>query len=463
MLRWGLLFTTAAMVCLIASCQPANTYVEPPPPEVTVATPLQKAVTSYAHYTGTTQAVARVEVRARVKGFLKKRLFEEGTIVKEGQLLMVIDEEPFQVQLEQAQARQAEAEAVLKKAEESRAREVARSQCALDQAQLVLSQIDEARNHSLFIRKAASREDLDKAEATRKKNEAQLEADRANLKQVEAGYETSILSARANIKAAMAAVRAAAIDLGYCRITAPIEGRITKAEVDAGNFVGDGQATLLATIHKTNPIYVYMYVSEDDVLRVRRARSSDGARGLLRTPIKLEMGLASEAGFPHEGQANYWDPGLDPGTGTLRTRGVFDNPTGQIMPGLFVRVRGQIETRPNALTVPENSLGHDQAGDFLLVVGKDNLVERRKVQVGDPVEESNGARAREVLDQWRVVEGEIGPDDLVIVGGLQRARSGLPVRPKRTESKPQVALKPRAQETTASATRHDNADTPPSR
>ncbi len=108
------------LVWLIAGCQPANTYVEPPPPEVTVAPPLQKAVTSYVHYTGTTHAVAKVDVRARVRGFLKKRFFEEGSIVKEGQLLLVIDEEPFTVQLDQARARLAEAEATLQKAEESR-------------------------------------------------------------------------------------------------------------------------------------------------------------------------------------------------------------------------------------------------------------------------------------------------------------------------------------------------------
>ena len=161
--------------------------------------------------------------------------------------MLVIDEEPFAVQLDQARARLAEAEASLKKAEESRIREVARAQLSLDRAQLVLSRIDEIRSQNLFSRKAASREDLEKAEATRKKTAAQVEADLANLKQLEADYEINILSARAGIKAAMTAVRTAELDLGYCRVTAPIEGRISKAEVDAGNFVGDGQATLLAS------------------------------------------------------------------------------------------------------------------------------------------------------------------------------------------------------------------------
>ena len=394
MLSLRILYPASLLVWLMAGCQPANTYVDPPPPEVTVAPPVQRAVTSYVHYTGTTQAVARVDVRARVKGFLKKRLFEEGTIVKEGQLLLVIDEEPFTVQLDQARARLAEAEASLKKAEESRIREVARAQLSLDRAQLVLSRIDEIRSQNLFSRKAASREDLEKAEATRKKTAAQVEADLANLKQLEADYEINILSARAGIKAAMTAVRTAELDLGYCRVTAPIEGRISKAEVDAGNFVGDGQATLLASIHKLNPIYAYMYVSEDDILRARKSIAAMGPGDRPRTPIKLEMGLASEEGYPHPGRADYTDPGVDPGTGTIRTRGVFENAGGVILPGLFVRVRAAIETRTDALLVPSGALGFDQAGDYLLVVGKNNVVERRKVRPGDTLERSACGRRR---------------------------------------------------------------------
>jgi membrane fusion protein (multidrug efflux system) len=428
---------------------------------VTVQTPVRKAVTSYVHYTGTTHAVARVDVRARVKGFLKKRLFEEGAIVKEGQLLMIIDEEPFQVQLDQARARLAEAEAGLKKAEESRAREVARSQLALDRAQLVLARIDEARNRALRSRNASSREDLEKAEATRKKSEAQVEADLANLQQIEADYEINILSARANIKAAMSAVRTAEIDLGYCRIQAPIEGRISKAEVDAGNFVGDGQATLLATIHKVNPIYVYMYVSEDDILRARKSIGTGMAGARSRTPIKLEMGLANEEGYSHEGRADYWDPGVDPGTGTIRTRGVFDNPDGAILPGLFVRVRGAIETLRDALLVPEKALGHDQAGEYLLVVGNDNLVERREVRPRDSVDEWRQVVPRgDAVDKWRVVEGEIGPDDLVIVEGLQRARPGFAVSPRKAAEKALAVVGPDDGETTLTRSAREAAQDP---
>ena len=448
MLSLRTLYPTSLLVGLLAGCQPSNSYVDPPPPEVTVAQPVQRAVTSYVHYTGTTQAVARVDVRARVKGFLKKRLFEEGAIVKEGQLLLVIDEEPFTVQLDQANARLAEAEAALKKAEESRMREVARAQLSLDRAQLVLSRIDEIRSQNLFSRKAASREDLEKAEATRKKTAAQVEADLANLKQLEADYETNILAARAGIKAAMTAVRTAEIDLGYCRVRAPIEGRISKTEVDAGNFVGDGQATLLASIHKLNPIYAYMYVSEDDILRTRKSIAAQGLGDRPRTAIKLEMGLASEEGYPHPGRADYTDPEVDPGTGTIRTRGVFENPDGVILPGLFVRVRAAIDTRTDALLVPSGAIGFDQAGDYLLVVGKNNVVERRKVRPGD------------TLEDRRVVEGDIRRDDLVIIEGLQRARVGSAVIPKSSEKKAMAAVGPGEIHTSSDRPAGKTADPP---
>jgi membrane fusion protein (multidrug efflux system) len=258
----------------------------------------------------------------------------------------------------------------------------------------------------------------------------------------------------------MTAVRTAEIDLGYCRITAPIEGRISKAEVDAGNLVGDGQATLLATIHKTNPIYAYMYVSEDDVLRARKSIgvASDDARS--RTPIKLEMGLANEEGYPHEGRADYWDPGVDPGTGTMRTRGVFENPKGAILPGLFVRIRGAIETRPDSLLVRERALGHDQVGDYLLVVGKNNLVERRNVRPGDTIDRVGKVPREDAVDKWRVVEGDIGPNDLVIIAGLQRARPGFAVIPRKAEAKAVAAVEPESGGTATARLNNDAAPNP---
>ena len=168
----------------------------------------------------TTRSLEEVTIRARVRGFLTERHFEEGSFVKKGELLLVIDEEPYKIALESAKARLDEAEATLTKAEKSKGREVAAAQLALDQAQLSLARIEERRNRALLARNAGSREDLDKAEADRKKFEAQVEADRASLEQAEADYDVGILSAKAQVEAARAAVRDAELNLGYCRMYA---------------------------------------------------------------------------------------------------------------------------------------------------------------------------------------------------------------------------------------------------
>ena len=227
-------------------------------------------MTSYLEYTGTTQAAARIDLRARVRGFLKQKLFKEGSEVKAGQLLLVIDEESFQIRLEQAMAKQEEAESALRKAEESKTIEVAQAQLELDLSQLALARLDEGRTRELLNRRAGAKEELDKAEATRKKIEAQIKADRANLEQIEANFAINILAAKSALRGAKAEVRNAQIDLGYCRITAPIDGRISRSEVDVGNYVGDGFATVLATIVKTDPVRAYINVSENDLLRIDR-------------------------------------------------------------------------------------------------------------------------------------------------------------------------------------------------
>jgi RND family efflux transporter MFP subunit len=402
----------------LGGCGQGNEYHEPPPPEVIVAKPVRQAVTSYLEHTGTAQASERVELRARVRGFLKERMFKDGDDVKADQLLFVIDEVPFQVRLEQARAHQGAAGAALKKAEQSKAREVARAQLDLDLSQLDLARIEESRTRNLLSRNAGSREDLDRAEATRKKAEAQVEADRASLEQAKADYEINILSAESNLDVARADVRNAEIDLGYCRITTPIDGRINAREFDVGNYVGDGQSTVLATVLKTDPIYAYISPTEGDLLRVQKMIRQGKRQDYRTTTIPMEMGLGDEEGFPHQGRVDYADPSVDTGTGTIRARGIFSNPDGAITPGLFVRTRVAFERREDALLVPDRSLGSDQSGTYLLVVGEGDKVERRSVNPGTEV------------GGLRVVDGKIGPDDRVVVEGLLRARPGLKVTPK---------------------------------
>ncbi|WP_435021321.1 efflux RND transporter periplasmic adaptor subunit [Tundrisphaera sp. TA3] len=409
------------LIVAAGGCGPTNVLQQLPPSEVIVAHPVRRSVTEYISYTGTAQASERVELRARVKGFLKERKFKDGDDVKAGQLLFVIDEEPFQVMLDQARARLGEAEAQLRKAEGSRSREVAQAQLDLDEASLALAKIEEGRSRNLVSRNAGSREDLDRAEANHRKSEAQVEADRAALEQAKADYEINILSARSSIAAAKAQVRNAEIDLGYCRITAPIDGKIDNRVFDIGNYVGDGASTVLATVVKTDPIYAYITPSEDDLLRLQGAGQKGQPRDYRKIELPMELGLGYEEGYTFRGKVDYSDPSIDTGTGTIRMRGLFPNPDGAITPGLFVRVRMPVETKPDALLVPDRALGSDQGGVYLLVVDKDDTVQRRAVKSGP----EDGT--------LRVVSGQLGLEDRVVVDGLLRARPGMKVKPKMEE------------------------------
>lgn len=416
----------AAALC-VTGCQPKNTYVEPPPPEVIVSFPVEQDVTDYMEVTGMAHPVLSVDIRARVRGFLKERLVEEGSDVKQGQLLLVIDEEPFRVQLDQAKARLAEAEAALQKAKQSQSREIMRAQLALDESQLRVAKEEEQRLNKLVATRAVTVEDWDRAVANREKAEAQVEASKAHLKQAEADYDIDIMSAEANVSAAKTAVRNAEIELGYCRITSPIDGRIRRLNYDVGNLVGDNQASLLTTVVKINPIYTYTNLSVDDFLKYRSAASIGPESAEQAQTIPVELELAYETGYPHHGHVDYYDPQVDKGTGTIEIRSVFPNEDGKILPGMFARLRVPIAKRPNALLLPERALGSDQTGQFVLVVGEGDKVEYRKVKVG--------ARHGDL----RVVEGKIAAKDRVIVEGLLRARPGIKVVPKSQAENEQVA------------------------
>lgn len=415
--RLFLIGSALLFLCGISGCFETNQYVEPPPPKVSVIRPVHRAVTEYLEATGTAQPVMTVDIRARVRGFLKERLFKDGALVKQGQLLLVIDEEPFRLALEQARLRLAEAEATLMKAQQSRAREVARAQLALDESQLILAKAAEARERSLTRRNAGTPEQLDQAVANRQKSEAQVEAARAKLEQAEADHYTTVRAAVAIADLAKMAVRNATIELSYCRMTAPIDGRISRLNYHVGNLVGDGQSSLLATIVKIDPIHALINVTESDLLRYKALLGKTGNAEANESMMTMELGLANEKGYPHRGHVDYQEPAADPGTGTIRMRGVFPNPDGSVLPGFFVRVRIPAGRRENALLIPERALGTDQSGRFLLVVGKDDVVEYRHVSVGAKI------------DELRVVEGQIGPLDRVVVDGLLQARPRLKVDP----------------------------------
>lgn len=423
---------------LTSGCGKPNTFVEPPPPEVTVSNPVIRPVTEYLEFSGMTQPLETVELRARVKGFLKERHFVEGAVVRKDQLLLVIDEEPYQIRLESARAQLLEAEAALKQAQVSQSREVAQSQVNLSQAKIDLAKQEEQRIRSLFDRKVASESQMDEASAALKARVAELESARATLSQANATYETTILSCQAKVKTAEIAVRNAELDLSYCRMTAPIDGQISRINVDVGNLISDSGNAVLASIVRMDPMYAYATISEMDLAKVPSLRArirstptessvpaesiTNGEKNEPSIKVPAELGLAAESGYPMTGHIDYTDPGLDPATGTLRVRGIFSNDKGSLLPGMFARMRLTVAQNENAMLVPERSLGTDQSGRYVLVVDAENRVQYRPVKTGV------------LLDGLRVVEGQLQTTDKVIVEGLLRARPGAKVVPVTTDS-----------------------------
>lgn len=373
-------------------CGPeANTYVEPPPPKVTVAYPEKKDVADSLDLTGTTAAIESVEVRARVQGFLEKVNFKPSAKVKAGDLLFEIDPKPYQAECDRDAASLAQAK-----------------------AQLERTTADFTRAEELLPKNAIAKSDYDMALSAR--NEA-----------------------AAAVKMAEANLRASQLNLDYTKVVAPISGRIGRRLVDTGNLVGANEKTLLATIVNDDSIYAYVNMSEDDQLRFTRRYQKELAKQKAsgkQQPEKVQialLGLADETGYPHKGWLDYGDNKVDPETGTRELRAVFPNPDGLLMPGMFVRVRFPLDTRP-ALLVPATAVLADPSGSYVLVVDDKNVVEQRSVTTGITV------------GHMRVIEEGLSPTDRVIVNGIQRARPGATVDPvmaeqpkEPTESKPEKA------------------------
>jgi len=363
---------------------------------------------------GTTVALEQVTLRARVRGFITERHFDEGATVKKGDLLFVIDEEPYKVALDSAHARQAEAEAAVRKAEQSKAREIAAAKMALDVAQLNLKRIEERRARALLSRNAGSQEDLDRAEADRKQYEAQVEADQANYDQANADYEIGVLAAKAQLEAAKAGVRDAELNLGYCRMTAPIDGRIGVAQVKVGNLVGPGQEggsfTELATIQQLDPLAVDIRVS---------SRYLDRAAQLVQrqTPVQMTRpGVEGEERHPYDGQLYFIDNFIDETTSTFLSKARIPNPNGTLLPGEYVKLKMEIEQLKDVVVVPAQAVTESESGPVVYVIDKEGKVAVQAVQAG-----------LTTYQGMRVLFGGLEPGVPVIVEGLQMIRPGAPV------------------------------------
>jgi RND family efflux transporter MFP subunit len=366
----------AAVLCglLAASCNGSkNAYVPPPPPKVVVAQPVQKPVTLYLELTGNTAPVASVDLVARVQGALESIDYADGAAVAKGAQLFGIERDVYQAQLDQAKAT-----------------------LAANQASL-------AYNQSEYQRQAAlARQDF---------------ASQATMQE----WKSKADQAAAEVLSAQAAIELANINLGYTRVLAPFDGVVTNHLADVGALVGVSGPTKLATIIQVAPLYVYFTLSEPQILAMQRNLAQHGVS--LRTSglsdVPVEIGLQGEDGYPHQGHLDYASPAVDTATGTLTARALFDNKDRALLPGLFVRVRTPIARQDKALLTRDEAIGASQEGSYVLVVGRDDVVEKKVVKTG----------ARD--GRLRVIESGLDPGDWVVAEGILRAVPGAKVDPQR--------------------------------
>ncbi len=376
--RARLALAAAILAALSAGCdqgQPSATQQQAgAPPTVSVSQPVQREIVEWDEYTGRFDATQTVEIRARISGYLNEVRFKDGQEVRQGDLLFVIDPRPFERALEQSRA------------------ELFAANTKVENANL-----DVARGQPLIERKIISDKSFD---------------DRMSL----------LRDAQATVKVAEAKVKSVELDLSFSTVAAPISGRIGRTLVTAGNWVSAGSvsgATLLTTIVSQDPIFIYFDVNENNYIKYKRLAERGVTAGAADVGAPVEVALPDERGFPHKGRLDFLDNRLDQGTGTLRARAVLANKTGLFSAGLFARVRVTGTPAYTAVLLPDEAIGTDQTNKYVLVVGGDSTVERRNVRLGP------------LVDGLRVVREGIAGADWVITRGLQRARPGGKVAPKR--------------------------------
>jgi len=372
-----LLPVLAAGLC---ACKPENKFQPPPPPEISVALPLQQDVTPYEVLTGNTVAFNTVDLVARVKGFLTAINYIDGNYAKQGDVLFQIEQTMYQANLKEAQA-----------------------QLDSAKAQLLNAEAEFTRQETLLRQNVTAQNTYDQAKAKRDSDRAAVENAEGNL-----------IVAQTN--------------LGYTTVQAPFNGVVTKHLISVGQLVGDNTATKLATIVQLDPIYVEFNMSEQDVLTIRDNLKHRLTLDELQK-VPLEIGLMDEQGFPHTGFLNYVSPELDPTTGTILVRGLFQNPNRELLPGFFVRVRvPQAIAAEKALLIPNRVIAEDQAGKYVLVINKDNVVEQRHITEGQLL-----------VGGIRVVTAGLKPDERVVLTTNGRAVPGNKVVPKEGRIEPPPA------------------------
>ena len=358
-----------ALIAALSSCNKEPPPPPAPPPPVTIAKPVQKVIVEWDEFTGRTEAVESVNITPRVSGYIDNITFRAGDMVNKGDLLFVIDPRPYQALLDQANAQQRQAE-----------------------ANQQLQEANFARQDKLRQTGVIAKEDFDTALSRKNQAAAQVLADQA-------------------------AVESAKLNLTFTQVKSPIVGRIGREQVTVGNLV-QADSTLLTNIVSVDPIYAYFNVDERSVLKyqqqVREGRLADARHA--EVPVYLQ--LQNEKGFPHQGVIDFVNNQFNASTGTLQLRGLFPNATGFLFPGAFVRIRVAGSPRHEALLITDRAVGTDQGTKYVLVVGEDNVVAVRPVELGPEV------------DGLRVVRSGLKGDEQVIINGLVNARPGAKVSPQ---------------------------------
>jgi membrane fusion protein (multidrug efflux system) len=411
--------TGLAVLVTMAGCnrnQNAKAAAPPPPPEVIVAPVEQRTVSIVRDFTARTEAVPTVEIRARVAGILEQVSFKEGSDVKQGQTLFIIQQAEYKAALETARATLAKAQADLTRARDTSIVDRVKATLAQRQADLEKARQDVNRYKPLAEARAIPQQDLDTSVAAEKVAVAGVDAAAAALRDAELAQRTQIQLSEAAVESARAGIIQADLNLGYTTVTSPLNGIIGKLMVDRGNLVGKAEPTLLATVSAVNPIYVDFSVAEADYLRLAPRISRDLVEGRSQPPRQpLELLLTDDRPLPQKGRVSFVDRAVDPKTGTIGIRAEFPNPDQIIRPGQFGRVRGVIDQRPDAILVSQLAVQEVQGAKTVLVVEAGDKIGLRPVKLD------------ERIGDFYIVTSGLKAGERVVVEGVQRVRPGMQV------------------------------------
>jgi RND family efflux transporter MFP subunit len=381
------------------------------PVEVEVAEVQQRDVPVYSEWIGTLDGFVNADIKAEVSGYLMEQAYQEGSFVKKGQLLFQIDPRPFQAALDLAKGQLAQSEGQLSQAQAQLSQALA--QVAVAEANQRRTQLDVDRYTPLAQQQAITQQDLDNATQNNLAAKAQVQSAQAQV----ATSRAQIIASNAAIQAAKATADTAQINLGFTRLTSPIDGIPGIAQQQVGSLVSPASPTI-TTVSTLDPIRVYFTVAEQEYLDFHRRYSTPDTLDAERKGLKLQLILADGTVYAHNGDFYFADRQVDVRTGAIRVAGLFANPGNTLRPGQYGRVRTALRVQPGALLVPQRAVNELQGSYQIAVVDAANKVDIRFVKVGD-----------RIGTQWLISDG-LKPGERVVAEGIQKVRQGMLVKPK---------------------------------